>query len=83
VHLRWWHVRKTACGTCTGLGSVKKLHAGQKHTMVCVGTVLTCPQLCLLWGVLQVIRKTPAEIEAGMSHQHEAQLIAVATDLGE
>jgi hypothetical protein len=51
--------------------------------MVCVGTVLTCPQLCLLWGVLQVIRKTPAEIEAGMSHQHEAQLIAVATDLGE
>jgi hypothetical protein len=32
----------------------------------------------------QVIRKTPQEIEAepDLSHQHEAQLIAVATDLG-
>jgi hypothetical protein len=32
--------------------------------------------------LLQVIRKTEEEMEPGMSHQHEAQMIAVAADPG-
>jgi hypothetical protein len=30
----------------------------------------------------QVIRKAPEEMEPGRSHQHEAQLVAVAADPG-
>jgi hypothetical protein len=65
-------------------------HACCSRVQVAVGLCLTstrmsraaCADACVV-RFLQVIRKTPDEIQPDVSPQHEYQLLAVATDLGE
>jgi hypothetical protein len=83
AQLRWWHGGETTRSACRKQGGCVAA-AGRADTPqgACrhrADQHMAVPAV----GVLQVIRKTPDEIEPGISPQHEAQLIAVATDLCE
>lgn len=52
----------------------------QRHECYIRSPVIIELTLCRM--LVQVIRKEQHEMEPGLSHQHEAQIIAVATDLG-